>query len=183
MAKFSSEAQGRPRKMEVRWRKSDILGLTPMTNEFYLWDGTTVVKARGARRTTATDRWDKPAIQTITKCPSNRHAHNAPPRVILEDHEPADHASTAPPAMPKARDHQVRNVDLLRQTGRGVGSVTPPFKQGQTTHACNGYWGDLGDYLKQMVRTFQWSWSLLLLRWNSQMRSQSKKRVKLRIKT
>ena len=101
-------------KLKVRWEKATFLGLAPMTNEFYLWDGTKMVKARGVRRTTTADRWDKTAIETIARFPWSHHAHAAPPRAILEDQEPPDPANTVPQAMPQIRDLYVRKVDLLR---------------------------------------------------------------------
>ena len=33
-------------KLKVRWEKATFLALAPMTNEFYWWDGTKMVKAR-----------------------------------------------------------------------------------------------------------------------------------------
>ena len=106
LAASSSEKRAQRRAWEVEGAlgKTAFLGLTPMTNEFYLWDGTKMVKAREVRRTTTADRWDKTAVETIARFPWSHHAHAAPPRAILEDQEPPETASTVPQATSQIRD-------------------------------------------------------------------------------
>ena len=100
-------------KLRARWEKAIYLGLVPMTNEFYLWTGDAVVRARSVRRLPEANRWDKEGIEAMTQFPWETEGRHRP-RVIFEDKEPDAPPDTDHPPTPRQRHLYVRKIDLMK---------------------------------------------------------------------
>ena len=56
------EADG---KLAERWRRGLFIGFARSSNEYYLWDETTVVKARATQRMRRELRWPKDGLENV----------------------------------------------------------------------------------------------------------------------
>ena len=75
-------------KLKKRWGRGIMLGMSPSSNEFQIFDGK-LMKARSVRRMPEDERWIKAAVEAVNQHPYKTGLIDVEPQVVFEDRDPA----------------------------------------------------------------------------------------------